>query len=400
MTTSTDTHCRMPAERERWNEVIALFYESAGSFASQQDFVVAMSRLFDAEAAAFVVWVEGAQPLMRAVVAGLDSSDLAGEFKGRAAADNLFHPLQQAEDYSVISGRLGRRQAASLTDRNWLAGVMQNDATSRSAVLVLQPVGAEPLGRAAEESMRELLGYLKRGIRHNRLFERYRHTAQAGAFLMDRAMRGILLFSPLGAITYRNAEAQRILDDGDGIRVSGTGLDFSDGEADQRFCEFLAGARAPRTRKSTDSLKQGLSLRVGRPSGKSPYQLLMYRLPTGLSEATIDQTLGLVACMIHDPDRAVDLSGDSIRQFFKLTPAETNLAIALLRAHRLPDAAKSLGISINTARTQLKSIFHKLGVNSQPAMMQRLTQTLELRNPPSPGSNDHPAAPDWPGRDA
>ena len=82
------------------------------------------------------------------------------------------------------------------------------------------------------------------------------------------------------------------------------------------------------------------------------------------------------------------LSGESIRQFFRLTPAETNLAIALLREHRLTDAAESLGISINTARTQLKGIFHKLGVNSQPAMMQRLTQTLELREPPPPDDPD------------
>ena len=111
-------------------------------------------------------------------------------------------------------------------------------------------------------------------------------------------------------------------------------------------------------------------------------QAVLYRLPTGRNEAMLDRSLGLIACMIHDPEQAVAPSADSIRRFFRLTPAETNLAVALLRRHRLPEAAESLGISVNTARTQLKSIFHKLGVNSQPALMQRLTRTLELRDTP------------------
>ena len=404
MTTSNDTpmapDSQRLANRALWTETIALFYESAGSFARRKDFIAAVSGLFGGEAAAFIVWGGGPPPLMRAALSELELQDLEAEYHDRTAAGSLFGQLQQADDFSVISGRLGQRPGAALTDRHWVAGVMENDATSRSAVLILRSTSAEPWGHETHEAMRELLQYFKRGLQHNRWFERYRHTAQAGTFLMDRAMRGILLFAPRGAITYRNAEARRIVDDGDGISQSDNGLEFTDAEADRNFSDFLAGASAVDKQATGDNLKLGQSLRVNRPSGRSPYQLVMYRLPTGLSEASFDQTLGVVACMIHDPERAIGLSGESIREFFKLTPAETNLAVALLREYRLPDAAESLGISVNTARTQLKSIFHKLGVNSQPAMMQRLTQTLELRDPSSPGDFTGPDGPGNPGADA
>jgi len=396
MTTSTDLNepgaGSVSAERRLWNEVIALFYESPGSGGSQQQFLLALSRLFDAEGAAFFVWADGDLPVMRAVATGLDSSELEAEFRDRAGINNLFSLLGDTDDQTAIGGRLGRRPTPGLSERHWLAGVLENDGLSRSAALVLRPANAAPLGDAARQTMGELLGYLKRGLRHNRLFERYRHSAQAGSFLMDRAIRGILWFSPRGAVTYQNAEARRVLDDGDGIHRSGDEIRFLDSEADQRFRDFLAGARMPQNHGSVDDVQLGLSLRADRPSGRSAYQLVFYRMPTGLTQATLDRTLGLVACVIHDPEQGVDLSGESLGKFFNLTPAEARLAVALLREHRLPDAAEHLGISINTARTQLKSVFQKLGVNSQPAMMQRLTKSLDLRKPPdlpddgSPGS--------------
>ena len=153
-----------------WPELITLFYESAGSFAKQQSFVSALTRFFDADAAAFVVWAGQPSPLMRAVLSGIDLSDLEAEYQDRAADDSLFSQLEAAEDYSVIGGQFGRRPAPGLSDRHWIAGLMENDGVSRIALLVTRPVTSPPLGQEAESAMRELLPYLRRCMRQNRLF--------------------------------------------------------------------------------------------------------------------------------------------------------------------------------------------------------------------------------------
>ncbi len=55
---------------------------------------------------------------------------------------------------------------------------------------------------------------------------------------------------------------------------------------------------------------------------------------------------------------------------FGLTPAEIRLTRALLESPSLARAAAPLGISINTAKTQLASIFRRTGVRSQKELAQ------------------------------
>jgi DNA-binding CsgD family transcriptional regulator len=66
-------------------------------------------------------------------------------------------------------------------------------------------------------------------------------------------------------------------------------------------------------------------------------------------------------------------SGDWARRLaadFGLTPAEIRLTHSLLESDSLARAAESLGISINTAKTQLASIFRRTGVKSQKELAQ------------------------------
>jgi DNA-binding CsgD family transcriptional regulator len=49
----------------------------------------------------------------------------------------------------------------------------------------------------------------------------------------------------------------------------------------------------------------------------------------------------------------------------KLTPAEARIAIGIARGNALSVIAKAHGISVSTARTQLKSVFAKTGTHRQ-----------------------------------
>lgn len=71
----------------------------------------------------------------------------------------------------------------------------------------------------------------------------------------------------------------------------------------------------------------------------------------------------------------------SLKSLYKMTPAESGLTQALIGGHTLAEYARSRGVSMNTARTQMKSAAARTGARCQvdlvrmvltgPAMMQR-----------------------------
>ena len=68
---------------------------------------------------------------------------------------------------------------------------------------------------------------------------------------------------------------------------------------------------------------------------------------------------------VSDPDNDGGVDAASLRARHELTPAEAELAALLARGIALKAAAKHRGISYETARTQLKSLFQKTGCRKQ-----------------------------------
>lgn len=69
------------------------------------------------------------------------------------------------------------------------------------------------------------------------------------------------------------------------------------------------------------------------------------------------------------------LAESGLRKLFGTTPAETRLIQQLITGRALDEAAQNLGISINTAKTQLKSVFEKVGVKRQSELVHAVYAT-------------------------
>src|SRR5262245_47105894 len=67
---------------------------------------------------------------------------------------------------------------------------------------------------------------------------------------------------------------------------------------------------------------------------------------------------------------------DLLRCRFGLTPAEARLALQLVAGEALRSAAVKLGISYETARTELKNIFNKTGTCRQAELVIVLVTAL------------------------
>jgi DNA-binding CsgD family transcriptional regulator len=63
---------------------------------------------------------------------------------------------------------------------------------------------------------------------------------------------------------------------------------------------------------------------------------------------------------------------------FGLTPAETRIALGIARGETLAAIAAAHGISVETARTHLKSVFTKTSTHRQAELAALLGQLMKL----------------------
>jgi DNA-binding CsgD family transcriptional regulator len=75
---------------------------------------------------------------------------------------------------------------------------------------------------------------------------------------------------------------------------------------------------------------------------------------------------------VSDPEHNVELPANFLERCYGLTAAETRLTMILLEGHSLKEAADLCGVTQNTAKTQLKSVFSKTHVQRQSELVRIL----------------------------
>lgn len=92
----------------------------------------------------------------------------------------------------------------------------------------------------------------------------------------------------------------------------------------------------------------------------------------------------VAAVIFMDPDAATTPAARNIAEVYGLTQAEGRLVAALARGRNLVAAARENGISLNTAKTQLRSVFLKTGFERQTDLVAAVLghPVLRLARPP------------------
>lgn len=185
---------------------------------------------------------------------------------------------------------------------------------------------------------------------------------------------GVAMVDADGKVLAMNDAADAIIRNGDGLRIGRVGLETSEGGK----AVTPAGLIARCAENTPAAPFEPISvLAVPRPSGRRPYSLLVCPF-SGVADPWDDvQTAALV--FISDPESTTGGYGSELlRHVYKLTPAEARVATMVAQGHRVLDIAEQLKISVHTARTHLKRIFEKTGVERQAELVQLLYGSLSL----------------------
>ena len=74
---------------------------------------------------------------------------------------------------------------------------------------------------------------------------------------------------------------------------------------------------------------------------------------------------------------------DFLEKRFDLTPAEARLVVHLVQGTSLKFSAEALGVTYETARTCLKSVFQKTGTRRQPQLVLKVFHAISAPNTPA-----------------
>ncbi len=223
---------------------------------------------------------------------------------------------------------------------------------SRSASLFvlltsLREAARGPFTHREVRLLTRLRPHLLRAVEAQRRSAADLQARDANVAALDRLPYGWIVADAAAHAVYFNAVAKRMANRGD--------VDLRN--------PVLSGLIA---RVAKCGLGQDLAYprRAGRPLWISALPLAPQSRP--FSSGT------LVGIVISDPDQAPLTDPERIRRFWKLTPAESNLATELVRGLDVAAAAEQLGITRTTARNQLRSILSKTGTHRQSELLRLL----------------------------
>ena len=177
--------------------------------------------------------------------------------------------------------------------------------------------------------------------------------------VLERLDLGILIVEADARLLFANAVARRVLQSGRDLTTSRGCVRPRLAGQTRQFEKVVRAAALTSIGRGTDS---GGFLPLPR-SEAVPLALLVspYRAPAG----TPGHEHGAALIVFSDPDARTDVPEHAIAKMFGLSPAQARLVAALVAGETMADYADTVGISMNTAKTQMRQIFLKTGVNRQ-----------------------------------
>lgn len=228
-----------------------------------------------------------------------------------------------------------------------------------------RPPAADPFAAVQLDALRSLVPHLARAVR---LRERLRAAARSE---LAAGIGSVLEQLPVGAfglgdggwVVTTNEAAQRVLAEQDGLALRQGRLACADRGCDRRLADAVDAAATGRA--------HGGDLAVVRPSGRRPYLVSVVPLSAPAAEGSGLRAVGYVFEPDHAMPPAVDLR---LAVFFGLTPAERRVAVQVLQDCSPAEIAAHCGVSPETVRSQIKSLFAKTGTSRQSQLVRRLRE--------------------------
>jgi DNA-binding CsgD family transcriptional regulator/PAS domain-containing protein len=190
--------------------------------------------------------------------------------------------------------------------------------------------------------------------------------------LLDQLGTGIVLVGAQGNTVFANQFARRICSAQCQLRISSNGLSAQNSEENHRLRTLIAKAISIGAKKTIDPAG---AMTIQRDQMRPLHLLVAPFFSSRLQFSS--RTVAVV--LISDPESPSTLQSDIARELYGLTAAEARLAMTILEGKSLVQTADLIGVTHETARSQMKSILQKTGTTRQGELI-RLFSAFPCRN--------------------
>ncbi|MEQ8493551.1 MAG: helix-turn-helix transcriptional regulator, partial [Gammaproteobacteria bacterium] len=173
-----------------------------------------------------------------------------------------------------------------------------------------------------------------------------------GVVVLDAAMR----------VVHANARAQALITAGTAVMLQDGHLQAVDAPTHERLRQHVQAASDAAGSEYAELLELGRGTREAAVIGV---------ITSGAGVHSFEAQ-PLVVLFLFDLGHRQTLSATVLQRVFGLTRSESRLVQTLVGGCSLEDGAQALGISVNTARTHLKHIFHKTGARRQSELIHQV----------------------------
>ena len=218
------------------------------------------------------------------------------------------------------------------------------------------------------------VSHFARAVEINRSLSVLKQQYNAVLAALDHFMIAVMIIDPHGNVVLENSTAQELLEDNDGLGINSnrklvTPDSQEQSQLDQSLKQVLETAVAQDNTAMTVNVFK-------RPSGKDPYVLELSPLcdPNNDIDTNFRGAIGFVI----DPSQGRRIDTRGIQQIYGLTKTEAIVCKLLAEGHSTQDMADLRNVSLETIRSQIKTIMEKTSTNSRIDLV-RLALTV---NPP------------------
>jgi DNA-binding CsgD family transcriptional regulator/PAS domain-containing protein len=207
-----------------------------------------------------------------------------------------------------------------------------------------------------------LIPHIRRAvqIQHRMAVLEMQRATSVAAF--DRLLDGVLLIDSSFGILFANRAADALLCEGDGLRRKGDGIAAATPACTVALRQLIGGGNG-----GARLSHAGGRCELTRQGGRAPLAVLVVPLHSEVSWITLRRPAAVL--FVTDPDRDRRLQADALLRRFGLTGAESRFVGEIVKGDGLQAAADRLHVSLATARTHLRHVFEKTGIQRQAELV-------------------------------
>lgn len=229
-----------------------------------------------------------------------------------------------------------------------------------------------PMSDHEKQTGQFFLGHFAKAVELGRAFGVLKGRFDGVMSALDRFHIGIFVLSPNGSVVVKNAEADRILEAGDGLTLSRDGRLQPSNDAERGELKAIT-ARAISTAQAQDNRAEQL-MTLPRRTGDDPY---LVEVAPIRDRGEIESEFKGALVFVIDPAKTDMVSTEGMQTLYQLTGAESEICKLIAQGLDTDDVADARNNSRETVRSHIKQILQKTGVNNR-AQLVRLALNVNL----------------------